>query len=70
MNDGDARCPKCGSTFTIDPDAETDVMMVPTYITKSNPPYTVRQRAGVVAFCNGCEFVHPIDPAYLKGKAA
>jgi hypothetical protein len=50
------RCPLCGSTFTIDPHAETEI---PTYrYTPGAMPRIEHVRVTVpVAFCNGCEHV-------------
>lgn len=49
-------CPKCGSSFTIDEEAETEVTMF--RVNPGGMPYLEPERRSVkVAFCNGCEFL-------------
>ena len=57
----DARCPDCGSTFTIDPDAEMGVAYAPAYHV-AGQPLPVKMVRVTAAFCNGCERVQVLDP--------
>lgn len=48
------RCPLCGSTFTIDPDAETEHVIH--RANRGGMPYLEHVRVkSPTAFCNGCE---------------
>jgi hypothetical protein len=48
-------CPDCGGTFTIDPDAEMSVTMLPSFYVPGADLRVEMVRA-IVAFCNDCEF--------------
>lgn len=63
MND-DPRCPECGSTFTIDTQAQTDVEYHPGYHVRGTPLPT-RRVTLTVAFCDGCPYSHEIDTRFL-----
>lgn len=64
-----ARCPKCGSSFTIDPTAEIEEVYHPGYHVVEHGGLPTRLRPAIVAFCNGCEYVHEIRPEYKREAA-
>lgn len=61
QDDAAAHCPECGSSFTIDTDAEIGERYFPKYHLRGQE-LPVRLRRATVAFCTGCEFCIELKP--------
>lgn len=65
-----ASCPECGSSFTIDPTAEVEEVYHPGYHVVVGTELPTRLRRAIIAFCNGCEYVHEIQPNLAQQSLA
>lgn len=54
-------CPECGGKLFLDPDAETDVVIVCKGIAIVGRPLTTLRIRVAVAFCSSCEFSLEIE---------